>query len=391
MGFMNILYFDWNSCNSWEDVCGTFFNMGYDCTKFSHAIKDKMYENDEVFCEFVTGILEKEDFQYIFSFDYIPALSKVAQQKSIIYISWIFDSPHLTLLSPTVYNSCNRIFSFDKNQIAELREKGVEYAYHMVLGVNNMRLDRQLGTLQRDVSYIQDVCFVGSLKDYNFLSRDDLKQQLHPYVKGYLESIAMVHASMFELDIVSELVKEMFKYIVHDDDERKALMDLKEQFEGIVNEKISELDRKNILNELAKFYKVALYTGSKTEQLNNVETFGPVSYLEEMPHIFRQSKINLNISMKGIKSGIPLRILDICACGGFCITNYQPELEEYFELGRELEVYESIDELVDKAGYYLSHEEQRYNIAKNGYEKVKKEFDYETQIKKIMQIVKQTE
>jgi spore maturation protein CgeB len=83
--------------------------------------------------------------------------------------------------------------------------------------------------------------------------------------------------------------------------------------------------------------------------------------------------------------------LDICACGGFCITNYQPELEEYFELGKDLVVYESVEDLTDKVGYYLSHENQRYDIAKNGYEKVKKEFDYKTQIKKIMQIVRQTE
>jgi spore maturation protein CgeB len=391
---MNILYYDWNSCNSWEDVISTFFDLGYDCTKFSHAIKDKKWENDEVFCEFVTGILEKEEFQYIFSFDYFPVISKVAQQKQIIYISWIFDSPHLTLLSETIYNSCNRIFCFDRKQFIELKEKGIEHAYHMVLGVNNVRLDRQLGALRSDNSYIRDVCFVGSLKDNNLLSKDDLKQQLHPYVKGYLESIAMVHTAIPELDIVSEVTKELSKYIViHDDGEGKALLSAGERFDSVVNERISELERKKILNELAKYYKVTLYTWSKTkiDVLNNVETFGPVSYLEEMPHIFRQSKINLNISMRGIESGIPLRILDICACGGFCITNYQPELEEYFELGKDLVVYESVEDLTDKVGYYLSHENQRYDIAKNGYEKVKKEFDYKTQIKKIMQIVRQTE
>ena len=45
---------------------------------------------------------------------------------------------------------------------------------------------------------------------------------------------------------------------------------------------------------------------------------------------FRNSKINLNPTAKGIRSGIPLRIFDILSCSGFLLTNYQSELSDHF-------------------------------------------------------------
>ena len=58
-------------------------------------------------------------------------------------------------------------------------------------------------------------------------------------------------------------------------------------------------------------------------------------------------------------------------CGGFLITNYQVELPEFFVIGEDLEVYTGIDDLIEKTGYYLEHEEERNRIARSGYEKVK--------------------
>jgi spore maturation protein CgeB len=52
------------------------------------------------------------------------------------------------------------------------------------------------------------------------------------------------------------------------------------------------------------------------------------------------------------------------------MTNYQSELPEYFDIGVDLEAYSSLDELVDKCAYYLLHEEERRQIAQNGYRKV---------------------
>lgn len=106
-----------------------------------------------------------------------------------------------------------------------------------------------------------------------------------------------------------------------------------------------------------------------------------------MPFIFHQSKINLNITLRSILSGIPLRCLDIMGAGGFLLSNYQPELAEYFENGKEMVMYESQYDLLNKIDYYLSHEEEREEIARCGRIKIEKEFSYSKALPKIFDIV----
>ena len=75
--------------------------------------------------------------------------------------------------------------------------------------------------------------------------------------------------------------------------------------------------------------------------------------------------------MHSIQSGLPQRIWDVLGCGGFLLTDYQSEIPEYFTIGKELECYEDISELKEKAAYYLDHDDIRREIADNGFRKVK--------------------
>ena len=103
-----------------------------------------------------------------------------------------------------------------------------------------------------------------------------------------------------------------------------------------------------------------------------------------MNKIFYLSKINLNITLSSIESGIPQRILDIMGCGGFVLTNYQPELDDFFEIGKEIEVFHNIDELKEKCKFYLTHEKERLTIAINGYKKIRDYFSYPHQLNKMI-------
>ena len=99
---------------------------------------------------------------------------------------------------------------------------------------------------------------------------------------------------------------------------------------------------------------------------------GPVAYETDMNKVFRLSKINLNITLPSIHTGIPLRAMDILGNGGFLLTNYQEDLLEFFEPGVDFVYYSSVPEAIELIGYYLHHEEERKQIAENAYYKVKK-------------------
>ena len=104
---------------------------------------------------------------------------------------------------------------------------------------------------------------------------------------------------------------------------------------------------------------------------------GPVDYYSEMPYVFANSKINLNISLRSIQSGIPLRAMDIMGAGGFLLTNFQEDFLDCFIPNEDFVYFESEDDLCEKAQYYLSHESLRKEIAHNGHEKVKQNHSFE--------------
>jgi spore maturation protein CgeB len=99
-----------------------------------------------------------------------------------------------------------------------------------------------------------------------------------------------------------------------------------------------------------------------------------------MIRLFSASRINLNLSNASVGAdgraggAVPLlqikgRDFEIPACGGFLLTQDNPELYEYFEPGKEIAVYSDADDLAEKIEYYLSHDAERNRIRLAGYER----------------------
>ncbi len=386
---MKILYYDWNS-NSNVDICQAFSELGFYYETWKHPIKN--YENDEIFLNNLYDELDNGSYYCIFSFDYIPLLSYAAQKYGILYYSWIYDCPQLTLFSGSVYNECNRIFFFDREQCHYFIRRGVENAFHLPLAVNVNKLDNMLGTDLHNISYMHDVSFIGSLYNENMYNQLNF---LPSYLRGYLDGLINSQLNVYGYDLIAELltediVGELDKYIRLDDS-----VDIKLPheviYENMLFEKLAEIERRNVLQCCGRHTDIALYTGSKVDDIrtgstSRINIMPPVDYDKQLPHIYRRSKINLNITCRSITSGMPLRVLDIMGCGGFLISNYQPELAEYFIPGEELVLYDSMADLEDKICYYLTHDDERIAIAKQGYEKVKEQFSYEKMLKRMFEL-----
>ena len=111
-----------------------------------------------------------------------------------------------------------------------------------------------------------------------------------------------------------------------------------------------------------------------------------MNYYTELGKVYYFSKINLNFTLPSIETGVPQRIFDIMAYGGFVMSNYQAEYDTLFTPRKDLVVFHDLSELKELAAYYLNHEKERITIAANGYRKVNKYYNYETQLKKIISI-----
>jgi len=64
-----------------------------------------------------------------------------------------------------------------------------------------------------------------------------------------------------------------------------------------------------------------------------------------------------------------LRDFEVTAAGGFYLVQRHPDLADLYVEGREIEVWDDIEELVEKAEYFLEHQDEALEIARRGYER----------------------
>jgi spore maturation protein CgeB len=95
-------------------------------------------------------------------------------------------------------------------------------------------------------------------------------------------------------------------------------------------------------------------------------------------------KIHLNCN---IADDINYRTFETLGCRTFLLTNYTPGLEKLFDIGKELVIYESLEDLDSKVKYYLENEDERNKIAEAGYLRVKKDHTYFERVKKLIDII----
>ena len=241
--------------------------------------------------------------------------------------------------------------------------------------------------------YENDISFVGSLYERN--NYDEIYENLPEYLRGYFDGVIEaalqtgengLHERMLTPDVLNEL-EGCFDFV---QSSQRSFSNLELVFaNNTLGFKIAREERIRNLIEISKRYKVGLYTGSDTDELIRVENRGPVDYWKEMPWVFANSKINLNMTIPNIKTGIPLRVWDIMGAGGFVLTNYQLELDMYFEDGKDLVTYSDNHDMLEKIKFYLENDSLRNEIAARGADKVRKYHTYDERIKYMLQILKE--
>lgn len=333
--------------------------------------------------------LKSHSFMFVISINYFPVLSSVCNIYHIPYVSVVVDSPLWTLYSNTIKNEYNRVFIFDRAQYERHVIDNPECVFHMPLFADIPYFDEFLKNNANNKRYLSDVSFIGSLYTekcpYNELN--DLPTYLKGFFEGIMESQLKIYGYNFIYDIItSEIIKEFKKHAAiqigaedYRNDDRAVIA---YEYLGI---KVSEMERIRLLKEISECNKLDIYTGSDTSFMPKANNRGFAKSLTEMPLIFRDSKINLQITAKTIETGLSQRVWDVLSCGGFLIMNYQNEISDYFSVGENIEVYSSREELLDKISYYMSHDNERIKIANNGYELVHK---YHTPEKRLGEIFK---
>ncbi|MCM1326563.1 MAG: DUF3880 domain-containing protein [Bacteroidales bacterium] len=389
---MTILFYRYgNICE--PDLINAFQNFGITVEEETTEMSDKNLSPAKC-VELMSHSLEALHPLFVFSVNFFPAIAEVCYLYKVLYLCWTVDSPVPELFSKSILHDTNRIFLFDRAQYDDFAPFNPNCIFHLPLASCTERFDKVTSSISDPdrTKYSSDISFVGSL--YTEKNRLHCLSALPDYISGYINGIVEASLKVYGYNFMEDILTDDVVNSIRTADSSFFSLEntvaaperyvAAHEYIGI---QAAETERIRTLNKLAEHFPVDLYTRSDSSPLKGVRVHDGIRTLTEMPKVFHLSKINLNMTIRPIQTGLPLRIFDILGCGGFLMTNYQQELTDLFEIGVDLEAYASLEELVDKCSYYLTHDKERQAIAANGYQKVKEEHTYQKRLTEMLRRV----
>lgn len=379
----------------WKSICeigitNAIKRLGYDLITFDKTPLSSDYDTDYL-RELADLIKAAPDIDCVFSINFQPIIARGCKVFKIPYISWTVDCPSFMLYSETISLPTNRIFLLDRMQTEKFLPLNPDNIFHMPMGCDIPTWDSIKVTPQEHKMYDCDISFVGSLYSekckYNFIEKD-----LPDYIRGYVDGLINAQLNVYGYNFIEDSLTDEFaiefkKYA----DWQKLGEDYTEDIKGIIADtyigyKCTEQERIRTLTAISENFDMDLWTLSDTSMIPKIHNRGGADSNTMMPQIIKCSKINLNMTNRPIKTGLPLRIFDLMGAGGFVISNYQAEIPEHFIPDEDIVLYDNIPDLLDKIDYYLKHDDERCQIAKNGHAKVTKFHSYDVRLQEMFRI-----
>lgn len=396
---MKIIYCQWGSICE-KGIYNAMKRLGHTVIDFTRKFESVDYDT-----EYAQALIElyhkNEDVACIFTVNFQPIIARVCKIINKPYFSWTVDCPSFQLYSETIKYPTNRIFLLDRMQWEKFAPENPDCIFHLPLGADLETWDKIVPTAEEHQKYDCDISFVGSL--YSEKTRyNSIQKDLPDYMKGYVDGLINAQLNVYGYNFLEDSISEEWAEEFRQHADWAPLgPDYTEDIRAIVADtyigyKCTEQERIRTFQAIGEQFSMDLWTLSDTSTIPSAYKCDGLSIPKRkdkgvcvrggadsntmMPQIIKCSKINLNLTNRPIKTGLPLRIFDLMACGGFVLSNYQAEIPELFVPDEDIVLYDSIPDMLNKIDYYLTHEDERMTIAQNGYDKVQAMHTYDCRL-----------
>ena len=309
-----------------------------------------------------------------------PIGKKFLDDLPITKVIWYLDNPERVKVSREELEATDVVFCFDQSYLPLLRELGARSAHtlHNPAGLLPVvRLNEEQPSRKGP-----EVGFVGALAAYRFqpvrefwLQRDpEFVRILDGIVDDYLTDPSVSLAERYNKSAAAERLPYSGFPVLY------------------LEERTTYLRRYDFLQAI-KDMDLTTYGAREWAEPEMAKELVPCyggyapRYLEDLPQLYYDTKININLfHVQCIDCPNP-RIFDVLACGGFLLTEYRPSLEEYFENGVELCWFKTREELAELVAYYREHPDEREEIAHRGQEKALSSHSAKNRMSTLMDIL----
>lgn len=320
-------------------VSSSLLWKGHEVLTFSKVVNDKDYDLDYLNC--LMKYIHENKAEMVWCMDYLPIIARACNTEKIFYISWVLREQWNTLYSDTFKYPINFIFIGDKTIVDQFYPDNPGHIFYL-----------PPATIVNDVEVIPDTVSISSKISIN--PNYYIKNDYSDYLKGYIRGMVEAQQRVYGYDFIPKLLTQ--KIMV--------------EFDRILGSEERGKDYNKVpLNILINNYICDIITQKDYTEIEN--------YLKGLGIYYEGNNIcaiNVNITDRKWKSGISYDMLRTMGAGGFVLTNYQKDLELFFELGYEVVVYEDHKDLQEKINYYLVHSQERIEIASRGKKKIEESF-----------------
>ncbi|RKN85287.1 CgeB family protein [Paenibacillus ginsengarvi] len=239
---------------------------------------------------------------------------------------WLPDDPYHSDATADIARHYDYVFTIEANCVSMYRDIGCCRVFHLPFGVNP-GFTRHVRV---DETYRHDICFVGSA----FWNR-----------VAYFDEIA------------DYLAAKRVKIIGYWWERLRQYEKLASRIEGVWMSP----------EETAKYY-----SGAKI-----------VINLHRSADDKSHNSNSRNVPAHSVNP----RLFEIASCAAFQLVDNRPELSQFYTPGVEIATFESPSDLVGKLDYYLTHDEERREIARRGLYRTVNEHTYRNRIQRLLSVI----
>lgn len=364
------------------------------CTRLGVAHQLLTIDNEEVGgTEFVSRLLHavlsfKPDCILTLNhlgIDREGVLINLLERLQLPLASWFVDNPQLIIhLYKNLISPWTALFTWDADNLPELRAQGYEHVNYLPLGTNPARFRPNLEKLPSRL-FPARISFVGNSMVYKVEQKLRKNEFPDALLTGYHETAAAFTASP------QRSIRRFLLNAPHLADAYEALPtdEMRLEYEAMLTWEATRQYRAACVAAILPFSPVIVGdTGWKAifraDEHVSWQLHPEVSYYDELPRVYPFSEVNFNCTSQQMKGAVNQRIFDVPAAGAFVLTDWREQMDALLEPGREVIAYHSPEEAADLAAYYLSHPAEREQIAKAGRQRVLAEHTWEKRLTSII-------
>jgi spore maturation protein CgeB len=305
----------------------------------------------------------------LFRVNHIEGLASLSERMNLPTIEWEIDPALTDVQTAPETNAHTQIFTWRRRHVQQFQKVGFCNVQHLPLAANPARRFPVALSPNEQAEYASALAFVGaSMAHRNAELRSDFLAAWATFCPDEVQQGAQV------LNDVLSLQRQDFS--------RYTIPEFLAMRAPGMHVSAGQLDPVRIAGELAaaerrlKYIEalaplgVSVWGDEAWKHVPGITWRGPAEHGVTINKIYSNAFINIDIGRLYQLDIVTMRVFDVLACGGFMLAEHSDELAELFDVGKELDSWRSIDELLDKSRWYLNNPDVAKQISLKGYEAV---------------------